>query len=84
MRTVHEGRSDFVCDQCNKRFKSYQSMKVLFDIERKTDEKFRFIKSACIRDVETILVVSAAANFALRVGVILVVLKLIQINDPFT
>jgi len=28
MRTVHEGRSDFVCDQCNKRFKSYQSMKI--------------------------------------------------------
>jgi len=28
MRTVHEGRSDFVCDECNKRFKSYQSMKI--------------------------------------------------------
>ena len=28
MRTVHEGRSDFECDECGKRFKSYQSMKV--------------------------------------------------------
>ena len=31
MRTVHEGRSDFECDQCGKRFKSYQSMKVVTD-----------------------------------------------------
>ena len=28
MKTVHEGRSNFECDEYGKRFKSYQSMTV--------------------------------------------------------
>jgi len=73
MRTVHEGRSDFECDECGKRFKSYQSMKVrilghnytrTLSIDDILIFQLRFIKNVSIWAVATSHAESVAVNYA--------------------